>query len=214
MWFAGPRWKCERCARGQNPGTATTAEPPIKLCQRHTRHREGRLQSPLPLTFLIFFDGEREVANRAGGGGPVHCSKGPTFTSAKMYPIERPQLPSAARTAESCHRIRCDARFSRPGDRRSPVFPVLLRSEGQVGMVLQVLPQGLTQLPNLLLRRVHLSSSLDLSAQCHGDLRVSGQAAPACEVLPCALFRLRASPSERLLCRALGFCQNFADCLI
>ena len=55
------------------------------------------------------FDGEREVANRAGGGGPVHCSKGPTFTSAKMYPIERPQLPSAARTAESCHRIRCDA---------------------------------------------------------------------------------------------------------
>ena len=34
----------------------------------------------------------KQVERSRESGGPVHCSKGPTFTSAKMYPIERPQL--------------------------------------------------------------------------------------------------------------------------
>ena len=36
------------------------------------------------------------------GGSTAHCSKGPTFTSAKMYPIERPQLHTI-----SCQNCSC-----------------------------------------------------------------------------------------------------------
>ena len=101
MRFAGPRWKCERCARGQNPGTATTAEPPIKLCQRHTRHREGRLQSPLPLTFLMV----SEKSRIGPGGGSSALQQRPDLHIRQDVPYRE---AAAAISCQNCRILPSD----------------------------------------------------------------------------------------------------------